>query len=432
MIGSYTEISNNLDIYTDIPEISYGKVYLKNYSAAIHSNEKLEINSRADELSFGNNYALSNIQINSDAINNQINTLIFWDNYEERTYQGEINIETNFLPPQNKKPSLTIDILPSNFLLADTVWTISPSQIKIDSTRIEIDDLSISNKQQSIHASGVISHNNADKLDISIQNISLENIDLLTTKNINISGQAGGFVDIYDLYGQPYFLSDIDINNTTYKEQLIGDISLITQWDAPSEALQSELIINNDSLQTIYGYGIYSPGKDSLNFNLNTDHLPLSLLQTVLNEDSFQGIHGLGTGNVKFSGSSQKILMDGDIYGEDAGLTMTYLQVPYTFNDTVKFRSDSIIFDNITIYDPDGNSGIFDGSIRHDNFTNMDYDMSLSSPRILAINTTARNNPKFFGKAYTNATVQITGHSRDITIEGSGNIHERYGFKHLS
>lgn len=418
IIGSYNEANNKMDLYTDIPEIQYDKLFLQNYSIAVHTNGLLQINSRVDELKIGENQTLHNLSFVTDITNNGINNKILWDNYEEEKYSGEIETNLKFSTSVTGNPHIEMNILPSNFILADTVWNISPSTISIDSTRIEIHDLNISNKLQSLTFNGVISDNTDDKLDVTINNVSLNNIDLLSTKSIDIEGELEGTVSVYDVYGQTYLLSDISIQNTFFKNQKVGDVSIQSKWDTPSESLQSELYINNDSIQTIYAYGDYSPSKDSLDFSVTTNHLTLSLLQTVLSEN-FQDIHGYGTGEVKITGSSKNILINGDIFGENAGLTLAALQVPYEFSDTVSFRGDSIIFDNITVFDPDGNSAIFDGSIKHSNFADMDYNLSVSTPKMLVLNTSIRDNQKFYGKAYGDGVLQITGNGGDLYLDGT-------------
>ncbi len=418
IIGSYDEANNNLDLYSDVSVIKYNNLTLNNYSLALHTNDKLEIESTLNELQFGENQSLHNLSLLTDATNNGINTKIVWDNYKEEEYSGELETEMRFSRSDTGSPHLEMNVLPTSFILSDSLWNIHPSTISIDSTRIEFNDLKISNSVQFFLLSGAISTNREEQLDISINNFNLNNIDLISTKKINLFGELNGTVSLFDVYKKAYLVSDINVTDVNYNGQDVGDISVLSKWDNPSESLQSELIITNDSIQTIYGYGSYIPSKDSMDFTVHADRLPLSLLQSVLTS-SFQDIHGLGTGEIKIYGSPKNILFRGDILGENTGLTLKFLQVGYEFNDFVKFRGDSIIFDKITIFDPDGNQGIFDGSIRHDNFSNMDYDLSFSSPKILAINTTIRDNERFYGKAYGNGIVQITGHGKEIYIDGS-------------
>ena len=66
-----------------------------------------------------------------------------------------------------------------------------------------------------------------------------------------------------------------------------------------------------------------------------------------------------------------------------------------------------------------GNTGTLNGFIRHDNFKNMDYNLAVRSPKILALNTTMRHNDRFYGKAIVLGNIAITGHGNDVKLSGS-------------
>ena len=99
--------------------------------------------------------------------------------------------------------------------------------------------------------------------------------------------------------------------------------------------------------------------------------------------------------------------MDGKLEGLNAGLTVDYVKVSYHFTDSVRFSGDTIHFDNINFSDIAGNRGIFNGTIVHDNFQNMIYNLSVTRNKITAINTTAGNNPRFYGQVIANGRLNI-------------------------
>ena len=143
------------------------------------------------------------------------------------------------------------------------------------------------------------------------------------------------------------------------------------------------------------------------------------LLETLIRKN-FSDIHGFATGQIKLHGNPEKILLDGALYGSNAGLTIDYTQVGYSFNDSVYFKGDTIHFDNISIQDASNNKGTFDGTLVHTNFQDMVYNLTLNSPKIIALNTSPNNNEQFYGKVFADARVRITGFRKDVTLNGSG------------
>ena len=418
LYASFDETKHELDFYSEIPRIEYNQIVFKGYSLSVHSNDKLELKSRLEELQITDDQKIFNLALLANGQKNNLLTKLIWNNYDEKTYSGELESSIHFSKQKNMPPHIVMNVLPSRIYLADTLWTIHPATIAMDSTTVRVGDLRIAHHDQEFLFDGSLSKDKDARLNLTVKNFNLENLNLLIGEETGLQGKLNGTTSIFDVYEKALFLSDLKISNLIYSRQEVGDLSILSKWDRPSQSIQSELIATKDNRQTVYGYGSYSPSNDSLDYTVNVDNLSLTILQPVL-ENTFDNIHGNATGELNIHGSPAKILMDGDIYAYNTGLSLGYLQVSYYFTDIVRFRGDSIIFPQVTIHDFDGNTGIFDGSIRHDNFSNMDYNMTMSSQKILAMNTTARNNPRFYGKAYTNGALRITGHGPKIFLDGT-------------
>ncbi|MCW0481737.1 translocation/assembly module TamB domain-containing protein [Gaoshiqia sediminis] len=418
VFGYFDEAKNKLDIYSEIPQIEYNNLIFRGYSLSIHSSDKLELKSRLEELQVSDGQKLYNLAVLADAQQNNMGAKLIWNNYDEKTYSGELETNIQFSKPLKGVPHVEMNILPTRIYIADSLWNIHPSTISIDSTTIGVNNFRISNQNQEFRFNGNISKDKTARLNMTVNNFNLNNLNLITGQDANLQGLLSGTASVFDVYEKALFLSDLKIDGLRYSGQQVGNVSVLSKWDRPSESVQSELIVNNNNRQTVYGYGSYSPTRDSLDFTLNVENVSLTLLQPVL-ENTFDNVHGDATGEVKIYGKPEKIFMRGDVYAHNAGLSLGYLQVSYYFSDTVQFRGDSIIFDQITVHDFDGNQGLFDGSIRHDNFSNMDYDMLLRTQKILAINTTVRDNERFYGKAYGNGNLRISGHGRQLYLDGA-------------
>ncbi|WP_423127337.1 translocation/assembly module TamB domain-containing protein [Gaoshiqia sp. Z1-71] len=418
ILGRFDEKKHQIDLYTEVPLIEYNDMVFKGYSLSLHSDEQLSVKSRLEEFQTSNGQKLYNLAFLSDAKNNDMHAKVVWNNYDIRTYSGEIETKANFSMETAGEPQVNLSVLPTKIYLADTLWTIQPSAIKIDSSRIEVNNFVISNNKQYFALDGVISKDKSERINLKVNEFNLNNLNLIVDKKLNFQGLLSGTASVFDIYEKALIMSDLKIRDFKYGEREIGNISILSKWDRPSQSLQSELIVDNNNQQVLYGYGSYMPSRDSLDFTVNVDNLSLTVLQPVL-ENSFSNIHGNATGEIKIYGKPDKILMRGDVYGHNAGFSLDYLQMSYYFSDLVKFRGDSIVFDQITVYDFEGDKGTFNGSIRHDNFENMDYDLRLQSSRFLAINTTSRHNEQFYGKIYANGLLHITGKGSEIWLNGS-------------
>lgn len=416
--GRFDDKKHTFNLNAQIPRIEYKNMIMNGYSLSVRSGKQLEFKNRLEELELNKDQKIYNLAVLANASNDQLNSKIVWNNFNVKTYSGEIETKVDFLKSAYNRTHTDIEIAPSKIYVADTLWTVHPATLTIDSTRIQVNGVEFSNGKQKVSLNGVVSNDSSDRLNLILQGVSLSNLNLLVNDNTKVNGVLSGSASVFDVYEKPLFLSDLKINDLSYEAQPIGDVSLISKWDRENQTVQSELKINSTSHQVLLTSGRYTPGTDSLDFNVNLNDLNLAILDPIL-AGTLQNVHGRGTGNVRIHGTPEKVLMDGDVLGLDAGASIKAIQVDYYFSDTVRFRSDSIIFDHITISDYDGNTGIFDGSIRSDNFSNMDYNLSITSPRIMAMNTSFRDNERFYGKAYARGSFHVGGHAQNVKLSAT-------------
>lgn len=415
MEGRFDDQLPELYLNVSIPHMEYKNMVFNGYWLSIRANDKLEFKNRLEEIQLNNNQRIYNVAVLADAEEDRVNSKLVWNNFHEKTYSGELETQIDFKKSGYKRSHVKVDVIPSKIYIADTLWQVHPATITIDSSRVEVEGLKLSNYEQQLAIDGVVSKDKNDRLNMKVNGIDLSNLNILMKRDLGIKGVLNGTASVFDVYERALFLSDLRIKGLQFREHEIGDVSTVSKWDRISEAIHSELKVNKKGNQSLHAFGEYKPGTDSLDFTARLNDFSLAILQPVL-ERSFKDVRGRGTGEVWIHGTPEKILMDGDVLGLDAGLAMRALQVNYYFSDTVYFRSDSIIFDQIEISDYQGNKGIFDGSIRHDNFSNMDYNLSLRSPRILVMNTTIRDNERFYGEAYGSGVLQVGGHGKDVEL----------------
>jgi hypothetical protein len=371
------------------------------------------------EMLLKNGMNLQNITIDSQIDNNEINNQITWGNTGKITYSGIVKTRATFMERKGQSyPHIAIRGYPADIYIADSLWRINPFEACIDSSSVEINNFRFYSSDQSFSLNGKIGTDLSDILTAELENIKLGYLSSYLQRELPLEGILTGTAGIVDFYGTRRILSDLTIKNFSFKDQNIGDLSFVHQWNNSESVLNSELKVKTNNRESLYAKGYYKPGTKELLYNADFDHFSLVILETLIRKN-FSNFHGDATGKMRIHGNQDKILLDGTLEGSNAGLTVDYIQVSYNFNDSVRFRGDTIHFDNIVFHDVAGNRGTFGGTIIHDNFRNMDYDLSIVSDKITAINTTSANNEQFYGKVIAGGRLFITGHARDVTLTGS-------------
>lgn len=414
--GNISSDRNTMVVNATFPLIHYRTAVLNNLSLVIQGNSELNIHNKVDELSLGSSFKVFNLALNSTAFDDVLASKLSWNNYDQVSYSGSINTSTTFYKQQNH-PHVEIALKPSRIFLGDSLWQVNPSLVIIDSTRIGVDNVSFSNKGQSIRLEGFVSMNQDDKLNVHFQQIDLNALNNFIPGDLEFAGKLNGSVSLFNIYKQALFLSDLKISGLGMLGQPLGDAVVQSKWDTKSESIDASLLVHSGTRRALEANGIYNPEKDSLSIHTNFDHFSILILQPLLGS-SFANIHGTATGKVWVHGSPGHIMHDGALYAENAGLMLSDLGVNYNLSDSVRFSHDKIIFPNITIDDEYGNTGTFSGSIQHQSFSKMVYDLTIKSNRLMAINTTPAINEQFYGKAFGSGVVRITGKGITILIDG--------------
>ncbi len=408
-----------LTIDGEIPGISNEKIAIKSLSFKNLTNGSFAPWINSEEIQTKSGFKLYNVTLANEANNNSVETRLTWNNFHTLSYSGEVHTISDFSKKAYQPLKIKTKIQQSKVYISDTTWHIDPCTVLIDSNSVFVDGMNFHSKNKHISVEGKISEDPSDNLILNINNISLRELENYFQQQNIVSGIINGTVGIQDLYGETFLSSDLQCTGLAINEQELGDAFITNKWDNKTKVVNSELIIENKNRRQLEAIGYYDPINNYLNYDAKFDHLSIVVLEKLI-KNNFSNFHGDAVGDVKIYGNPAKILYDGALLGKNAGLSIDATQVSYHFNDTVRFSQDSIIFDNITLFDIQGNQGILNGSLRHDNYKNMDYDLLITSQKIMAINTTPRDNEQFYGTVLARGNFQVTGHGAKVNLIGSG------------
>ncbi|TKG97089.1 hypothetical protein EYV94_01280 [Puteibacter caeruleilacunae] len=415
--GALNESNRELEFNLDIPKVHYNKIDIKHFAVNGQTLDgQFKLKTRTDELVLGDAFSVHNLSFWANAQNDTLSTNLFWNNLDEVSYSGSLYGRT-VISDSLDLAKAELSILPGKIYVADSLWNVLPAKVAIDSTAIHVDSIRIVGHNQEILLDGDISEQKDKSLNFGFKNLDLKNLDLVLDKEVGLGGRLNGKAGVFDFYDRRIFYSDLSIDSVDYQEQLLGDLTLLNRWDNQVQKIESKVSLIKDKKDVLTAFGDFDPALGALNYDCKINSLPLEVLYPVLKK-SFSDIQGEASGKIHLGGTLDKISMNGRVLGKDAGLKISYMNTAYHFTDSVLFDDDKIVFEDAHVIDKDGNEGIFAGSLRHTNFSQMDYNLTITSPRILLLDTSPKENERFYGKAYASIVGRITGHAEYVKIEG--------------
>ncbi|MCK3684964.1 translocation/assembly module TamB domain-containing protein [Maribellus sp. YY47] len=420
LYGKFDSSKKEIDLEGSIPGVRYNRILARDIFIGNKAiGNKYSSKFRFGEIRVDNDIQLYNFRIDSELANDELRNTISWSNYDELTYSGSIKSRTLFSKSDSTDNlKVVIEGQESKIFIADSVWNISPFSVTIDSSSMSVNNFLIYNRGQQIAVDGRTNEGRADLLNLRLKNINLADLSVYTKQDLEIKGLVNGTFGFANLFDKPAILSDLSIDDFYYRDQLMGDVSLVSHWNSSQSKIDSRLKVVRNNKLSLDAFGNYLPSSKQLNFDASFDSVSLIVLETFMGE-SFSNFKGYGSGKVNIGGSIDKVLLNGALMGINAGVTIVATQVLYTFNDSVYFKNDTILFDNLTVFDAQKNQGKFFGTIVHHNFGNMIYDLHATTNRIKALNTGPRDNEKFYGTAVARGRLDITGKGRSVRLSGS-------------
>ena len=233
----------------------------------------------------------------------------------------------------------------------------------------------------------------------------------LLGEEMDLQGEANGVVELSNVYDKTIITSELSLFDLELNKYEIGNLCINSTWDSKKNRLRADGEIERDSVQPLRFAGSYSPNDNEspLDFLLTMNGFDLSILNAFLGEDVL-GISGTASSMVSLTGTFDKPKLEGDLMLRNAELFVPFLKTTYAFTDKIHIDPEMFAFDNIKIFDEEGNEGRLTGQVLHKNFVDWQYDVLLEMDKpLLTMNTKEGDNSDFYGKAYTTGFLNISG-----------------------
>lgn len=414
--GRIDERFNQIELEANIPGLKTGKQQLENLTFRVNREPRsLKLSSRAQLVEKS---GIIQLFMTGSAANDSLTAQLGWQNAQQITNAGEINTCTKFRK-ENDKTAARMQILPAQVIINDTTWDIRSSSIDFnpDST-IVIHNFRFENSSQYIYIDGVASTKPTDSVTVKMNDLDLGFITgLLQIKDLAFGGFITGKANFYSLLKQTFFDAALKVEDLKINNVILADANIDAKWNSDKEEirLHGNFIQKNGNHAATAG-GVYVPKTDSLDIEIDAKSLDVDFLQPYF-DGIVSNFRGKGSGKLRLYGPTTFLLFDGDMFLNNAQFKLDVTQTTYHFSDSVKMRPESIIISNISLYDEENNRAIANGVVSHNGvFKNLTYGMSIRGRNFIALNTTAKDNEFFYGKAYVTGNIEIDGDETETNV----------------
>ena len=322
-----------------------------------------------------------------------------------------------FLRTEGEKPLLKalVDIKPTDVILNDTIWQVHPSQVVVDSGKIDINDFYFSHADRYIRVDGHISDNPEDTVKVNLKDINIGYVfDIARiSDDVNFEGDATGMAYASGVLKKPVLDTRLSIMNFTLNGGLLGDLDIYGAWDNEKKGIYLDAHIQEKDISKTHVNGFIYPIKPTsgLDLNIDANNLNIKFLEHYMRSIA-QDVRGRASGKVHFYGKFKGLTLDGAVM-TDTSMKFDILNTSFALKDTIRLAPEGITFDNIHIADMEGHQGKLNGYLHYEHFKNIKYQFDIQVNNMLVMNTQESPDFPFYGTVYATGNALLTGNAQD-------------------
>jgi hypothetical protein len=321
----------------------------------------------------------------------------------------------------------------------NTPWLINGAQDKQNKIvfdrafeEVIFDNINMSYENEEVLLNAAIQGTQNKNITVEFKNVDLAKVTP-EIKNLKLGGNLNGQLNISQLESVYLPKSNLTIDNLALNDFNLGSFKAAIKGNQSLTNYDVNIALKEGDVESLSVVGLLDvSGENSeLNLDINFDDLILNPLNP-FGTDVITNIRGDISGFANVSGRLEKPQIEGRLTLNNGGLAIPYLNVDYEFvnNSTIKLREQSFIFEQALMVDTDYQSQVLlDGSISHNNFSNWSLDLNFESDRLLVLNTDEQDESIYYGTAYVDGSIDITGPTDQLFIEANVSTSEGTVFK---
>ena len=334
---------------------------------------------------------------------------VFLLSYEDpRNILDRVNVEARITPAANQ---VTVNFEPSSVIFGDKEWVFSENNsLTVKKRGLLFENFEISSGSEYLTLDDL---NEGKGLEVAFSNFSSDVLDSLThIKIFDFSGRLNASLEIQNLFdfkGIDFYLrqEELYINETNY-----GALEITAKGNSLKDGVYIDVDILDKSNFLIANGKFQKTGQNQpaeYEFDIRTENLPLAILEEII-KSGISGTRGEMNAEVEIIGKGRDfdLLGSGRVY--NGHTKVDYLGTDYYFHDQeIIFDDDFIDFTYAEFTDSLGNTARIDGGLGHKSLQEWYMDLTITSPRLIGLNTTKADNPSYYGFAIGAADIDFYG-----------------------
>lgn len=407
--GAYHSDNNDLLIELEVPEAKYANIQFDTlYLNITGKNENLSLDLNCSKISY-DSLQIEKLGIKGQVKNGKILSEIkISDSLENLQYlfANEIEFANDFYK---------IRFLADGFVLDGLAWNVDKDNfLEKQRGTFSSQQFVFSRDKQSLEFISDTVNQKFVFTNFAIQNL-INIVEFKKGDNI-FRGNLDGEIILPSLENQQGININLAINDLYILDTLAGNLKIHIKKEENTMTINSSLI-NNENKMSIIGDVGTSSESPLLNLDILIDVNNLSRIEHY-SFGSLSDMNGKINATLSVTGTAEKPEINGFLNFAETAFKINSLNAPVKITkQKITFNKEGIHFNNFMIEDVQAKKLTLNGDILTRNYQDFKFDLNLVTQNFQPINSTAADNPVFFGKLSINTDAWLRGDFKNPKIE---------------
>ena len=264
-------------------------------------------------------------------------------------------------------------------------------------------------------------YNNENDIDL---NFELSNLFIQNFFEINknpISGNIESKINLNRSETNRTLSFNTSIKDINIKDDEIGNLEIYAFGNTDFDSYSVDLkLLNNEKISLeSEGTIIAINEKPNLDLDLNFNDFDISFIEKI-GSNTLKDISSSISGQVNLWGSYDNLQHNGNLILNKSKFLIPYLNIESLINNNSELTlyNQNIEFNNILITHTESNSfSSLNGNINHTNYNDWNLGLVFESDRLFILNKDFDEDENFYGKAYIDGQISISGPTDQVSID---------------
>jgi hypothetical protein len=413
LIGNFDSKNNIATLNGSVKKMKYKGITVNNLILDENTTTKeLQTIITSDRVDLNDSLYIKNVNISNVLRNDSLALNVKLSNADDVN-----QLDLNGLVEFASDTTARVSILPSVLKINNEDWKIQEKvRINFLNGKTEISNFDLSNGPQLLTIDGILSDDPKDLLAVGFRNFNLKTLNpFIKSLGMELSGKVNGKTSLYEVMKSPRISDSLRIDSLNFNDTYIGSLVDTSSYNNVTKSATVYTVIDADGKQSLKLDGGLDLKNKMIDLRVAMNGSKLAIIEPFV-KDLVSNLKGNISSDLNVKGPFDKPEINGTVGLDQAQLTVNYLKTAYTISQEVTVKNSVIQIEDLKLKDVGGNIATANGTVDLNNISTPNLDIDIVARNFMALNTTSKDNPLYFGQAYASGTFKFKGPTDQMFI----------------